>query len=79
MQTIKELLAVADNALYKYVYYRRLEILSQGKGHIKFRLYISKNLFIQINRNEIVNLTNMVLLHDFKRIFARFSFNTLFS
>ena len=71
MQTIEELLVAADDALVKYSYYLRRDILHQGKGFVKFRLYISRNLFVQVNRNEIANLTNMVLLHDFKRIYAR--------
>lgn len=71
MPTIEELLAIANDALIKHSYYQRREILHQGRGHVKFRLYISRNLFVQVNRNEIVNLTNMVLLQDFKRIYAR--------
>jgi len=71
MQTIDELLTLADDALVKYSYYQQREILHQGRGHVKFRLYISRNLFVQVNRNEVANLTNMVLLQDFKRIYAR--------
>lgn len=71
MQTIEELLVLANDALIKYSYYQRREILHQGRGHVKFRLYIRRNLFVQVNRNEIANLTNLVLLQDFKRIYAR--------
>lgn len=71
MQTVSELLATADNALRKYSYYRRREILSQGKRYIKFRLYITRDLFAQVNRNEAADLTNLVLLQNFCRIFAR--------
>ena len=38
MQTIDELLALADDALVKYSYYQQREILHQGRGHVKFRL-----------------------------------------
>lgn len=71
MQTIDELLAFANHALSKYSYHQRREILHKGRGLVKFRLYISKNLFVHVNRNEIANLTNMVLLQDFNRIYAR--------
>ncbi|MCI0494801.1 hypothetical protein L0Z72_07315 [candidate division KSB1 bacterium] len=71
MQTIEELLMAADDALVNYTYYQRREILHQGKGYVKLRLYISRNLFVQINRNEIANLTNLVLLQDFNRIYSR--------
>lgn len=71
MQTVDTLVKTATNALKTYSYYNRLVILNQGSRYIKFRLYIKKDLFVQVNRNEAAELTNLVLLHDFKRIFAR--------
>lgn len=71
MQTVDTLIETANNALKTYSYYNRLVILNQGSRYIKFRLYIKRELFLQVNRNEAAELTNMVLLNHFKRIFAR--------
>jgi hypothetical protein len=43
MQTIEELFMAADDALAKYSYYQRRQILHQGKGYVKFRIYLSRN------------------------------------
>jgi hypothetical protein len=71
LQTIDTLIETANNALKTYSYYNRLVILNQGSRYVKFRLYIKRDLLVQVNRNEAAELTNMVLLHNFKRIFAR--------
>jgi len=71
VQTIDKILATANKALEKFIYYNRLEILGRGKSYIKLRLHITRSLFVQVNRNETANLTNMVLLLDFRRIYGR--------
>ncbi|MFQ6092199.1 MAG: hypothetical protein ACE5OR_05885 [bacterium] len=71
METINQLLSEVDKALSKYSYYRKREILSQGKSYVKLRLYIDKNLFVQVNRNEKAGLTNLVLIQNMRRIFGR--------
>jgi hypothetical protein len=71
MQNVNELLTAANNALQKFSYYRRVETIDQGKRYIKLRLYITRSLFVQINRNEAAGLTNMVLLLDSERLYGR--------
>lgn len=71
MQTVNLLLETANTALRKYNYYTKLEILNQGSRYVKFRLYVNKNLFIQVNRNEAPELKNFVQIKEFRRIFAR--------
>jgi hypothetical protein len=48
-----------------------METLEQTLSLIKSRLYISADLFVQIYRNDRYNTTNLALIHNGKRIFAR--------
>jgi hypothetical protein len=52
-------------------YFVRLEILEQTLSLIKARLYISPDLFVQIYRNDRFQTTNLVLIHNGNRLFAR--------
>ena len=52
-------------------YFIRLEILEQTQSIIKARLYISPDLFAQIYRNDRFETTNLVLIHNGGRLFAR--------
>lgn len=52
-------------------YFVRLEILEQTLNLIKARLYISPNLFAQVYRNDRFQTTNLVLIHNGNRLFAR--------
>jgi len=52
-------------------YFVRMEILEQTKSLIKARLYISSDLFVQAYRNDGFQTTNLVLIHNGIRLFAR--------
>jgi len=52
-------------------YFVRMETLEQTLSLMKSRLYISADLFVQIYRNDRYNTTNLALIHNGKRIFAR--------
>lgn len=52
-------------------YFDRMEILEQTKSLIKARLYISSDLFVQVYRNDRFQTTNLVLIHNGIRLFAR--------
>lgn len=57
------------------IYIGWFEILDQSASLIKARLYISPNLFVQIYRNDRFDTTNMVLIYNDKRIYARDQLN----
>lgn len=52
-------------------YFVRMEVLEQTLSLVKIRLYISPDLYIQIYRNDRYRTTNMVLIHNRQRLFAR--------
>jgi hypothetical protein len=52
-------------------YFTRVEILEQTLSLIKARLYISADLFAQVYRNDRFKTTNLVLIHNGNRLFAR--------
>ncbi len=52
-------------------YFVRMEILDQTLSIIKARLYISPDLFVQVYRNDRFKTTNLVLIHNGNRLFAR--------
>lgn len=52
-------------------YLRRVEVLDQSLNLIKARLYISPDLFIQVYRNDRFDTTNLALIHNQQRLYAR--------
>ena len=52
-------------------YITRLEILDQSANLLKARLYLSFETFIQVYRNDRFDSTNLVLIHNGQRIYAR--------
>ena len=71
MQTVDDLINDAQQALSKYSYYIRHEIV-RGTRYCKIRLIIiERDLFVQINRNETTSLTNFALILHSQRIFGR--------
>jgi hypothetical protein len=57
------------------IYIDRLEILYQSATLVKARLYISPDLFVQFYRNERFDTTNMVLIYNQQRLYARDQLN----
>lgn len=52
-------------------YIRRLDLLEQTASLLKARLYIAPELFIQVYRNDRFDTTNLVLIHNGQRLYAR--------
>lgn len=52
-------------------YILRLEVLELTLSLIKARLVISTDLFVQVYRNDRFDSTNLVLIHNQKRIYGR--------
>jgi hypothetical protein len=52
-------------------YFVRMDVLEQTLSLVKIRLYISHDLFVQVYRNDRYQTTNLVLIHNGQRLFAR--------
>ena len=52
-------------------YIRRLVVLDQTASMLKARLYISPDLFVQVYRNDLYDTTNLLLVYNEQRIYAR--------
>ena len=72
---VSEWLHMLNQATDDRVYISRLEIFDQSALLIKARLYISPDLFVQVYRNDRFDTTNMVLIYNNKRIYARDQLN----
>lgn len=71
MSKIDKLIKEATTLLQEYPYYKKCHILNRGKNYVKFRLVITKDLFVQVNRNELAFITNLALIDQSKRIYGR--------
>lgn len=69
--TVDQLVQAIQTALKRLVYLRQLEILDHSASLIKARLHIRPELFIQIYRNDRFDTTNLALIHNGQRIYAR--------
>lgn len=52
-------------------YFLRMDILDQTASLVKVRLYVTPDLFVQIYRNDRYQTTNLVLIHNNRRLYAR--------
>ena len=67
----KDLPATLGKELKRRKYFVRMDILDQTARLVKLRLYVTSDLFIQIYRNDRYQTTNLVLIHNGKRLYAR--------
>ena len=73
---IDKLLKEATKLLQQYPYYKKCHVLNRGRSYVKFRLVITKDLFVQVNRNELALITNLALINQSKRIYGRDEYRT---
>jgi hypothetical protein len=52
-------------------YVGRLVVLDHSVSLLKARLYIAADLFVQVYRNDRFDTTNLVLMHNERRLYAR--------
>ena len=52
-------------------YFTRIEVVDQSASLIKARLHIAPTLFVQVYRNDSFDTTNLVLIHNGQRLYAR--------
>lgn len=55
----------------KRAYFTRVEVLDQSASLVKARLHITPGLFVQVYRNDSFDTTNLVLIHNNQRLYAR--------
>jgi len=68
---VVQLLSALHQESKTRAYIRRLDVLEQSQTLLKARLYISPGLFVQVYRNDRFDTTNLVLIHNGQRIYAR--------
>lgn len=52
-------------------YFGRLVVLDHSISLLKARLYITADLFVQVYRNDRFDTTNLVLMYNAQRLYAR--------
>ena len=68
---VGQLLSALHREARSRAYIRRLDVLDQSQTLLKARLYISPGLFVQVYRNDRFDTTNLALIHNGQRIYAR--------
>lgn len=68
---VAQLLSALRLETKRRAYIRRLDVLDLSQNLIKVRLYLSPSLFVQVYRNAHFDTTNLVLIHNEQRIYAR--------
>ena len=68
---VPSLFAALHQAVQQRAYFTQLVILDQSRSVLKARLYLSPSLFVQVYRNDRFDTTNLALVHNDHRIFAR--------
>ncbi|MDP1714121.1 MAG: hypothetical protein Q8L41_05190 [Anaerolineales bacterium] len=63
--------ATLGKELKRRKYFVRMDILDQTASLVKIRLYVTPDLFVQIYRNDRYQTTNLVLIHNNQRLYAR--------
>lgn len=66
-----DLPATLGEELERRRYFMRMDILDQTASLVKLHLYITPDLFVQIYRNDRYQTTNLVLIHNNRRLYAR--------
>lgn len=68
---VPTLLAALHQSVRDRAYFTQLVISDQSQNVLKARLYLAPNLFVQVYRNDRFDTTNLVLVHNDRRVFAR--------
>ena len=69
--SITDLVVALRQEAENRAYVTRLDVLDQTANVVKARLYISSALFVQVYRNDRFDTTNLALIHNGQRIYAR--------
>jgi hypothetical protein len=66
-----DLPAIAGKELKRRKYFVRMDVFEQTLSLVKIRLHITPSLFVQIYRNDRYQTTNLALIHNSQRLYAR--------
>jgi len=69
--SVADLFVALHQEAERRAYFTRLEVLDQSATLLKARLYVSSDLFVQVYRNDRFDTTNLVLIHNGQRVYAR--------
>ena len=69
--SVAELIVALRQESEDRAYITRLDVLDQTANMVKVRLYISLTLFVQVYRNDRFDTTNLALIYNGQRIYAR--------
>ena len=68
---VADLLIALHHEAQCRAYIGRLVVLDHSLSLLKARLYIAADLFVQVYRNDHFDTTNLALMHNEQRIYAR--------
>jgi hypothetical protein len=68
---VSELLLALQHEASRRAYVNQVAVLDQSAMQLKARLYLWPDLFVQIYRNDRFDTTNMVLIYNGERLYAR--------
>lgn len=66
-----DLPATLGTELKRRKYFIHMDVIEQTISLIKIRLYISPDLFVQVYRNDRYQTTNLALIYNGQRVYAR--------
>ena len=66
-----DLLRSLQHEARRRAYFTRVEVLDQSVSLVKARLHIAPALFVQAYRNDSFDTTNLALIHNGERLYAR--------
>jgi hypothetical protein len=69
--SVEDLLSALHQEAKRRTYIRRLEVLDRTSNLLKARLHVSPGLFVQVYRNDHFDTTNLVLIYNERRVYAR--------
>jgi hypothetical protein len=69
--SVDEWANLLQNEVTARPYFLRLEVIDQTLSILKARLIITQRLFVQVYRNDRYDTTNLALIHNERRIYAR--------
>ena len=68
---VRDLMLAAQTESERREYFVRLEVLDLTTHLVKLRIYLTATLFVQVYRNDRFGTTNLALIHNSQRVFAR--------
>jgi hypothetical protein len=68
---VTDLLKAVRHEAQSRAYIGRMVVIDHSASMLKARLYVTADLFVQVYRNDRFDTTNLVLMHNEQRVYAR--------